>query len=236
MFTVATDTSLGHGATPVTVYWKVELVAPAAGVNVPDPATNVPPVPVNLIQVPPACSPVIKLYRFIAVVELSHTVVLPSVPAFACGVIFTVATDTSLGHGAVPVTVYWKVELVAPAAGVKVPDPATKVPPVPVNLIQVPPACSPVIKLYRFIGDVELSHTVVLPSVPAFACGVIFTVATDTSLGHGAVPVTVYWKVELVAPAAGVKVPDPATKVPPVPVNLIQVPPACSPVIKLYRF
>ena len=86
IFTVATDVLLpGQGAVPVIKYRKVDVVAPAAGVKVPEPALNVPPVPVNCVQVPPVCSPVIKLNKFIAVVELSQTEVLPSVPAFACG-------------------------------------------------------------------------------------------------------------------------------------------------------
>jgi hypothetical protein len=233
MFTVATDASLGQGDVPVTKYWKVDVVAPGAGVKVPEAATNVPPVPVNLDQVPPLCSPVIKLYRSIGVIEFSQTVVLPSVPAFACAVMFTVATDASSGQGAVPVIKYWKVDVVAPGAGVKVPAPALNVPPVPVNLDQVPPVCSPPIKLYKSIGVVELSQTEVLPSVPAFACAEMFTVAIDASSGQGDVPVTKYWKVDVVAPGAGVYVPVPALNVPPVPVNLDHVPPVCSPVIKL---
>ena len=87
-------------------------------------------------------------------------------------------------------------------------------------MTRYPPLCSPVIKLYKSISAVELSQTEVLPSVPAFGCAVMFTVATDASSGQGDVPVIKYWKVEGVAPAAGVKVPEAATNVPPVPVNL----------------
>ena len=105
MFTVATDASFGHGAVPVTVYVKVDVVAPAAGVNVPAAALNVPPVPVVRVHVPPACSPVIRLNKLITDTELSQTDVEPSAPAFACGVMFTVATEASFGHGEVPVTV-----------------------------------------------------------------------------------------------------------------------------------
>ena len=64
-------------------YWKVEVVAPAAGTKVPATALKVPPVPVNLIHTPPACSPPIKLNKSILVVLLSQTLMLPSVPALA---------------------------------------------------------------------------------------------------------------------------------------------------------
>ncbi|CAN1564798.1 hypothetical protein MCEGE10_02842 [Flavobacteriaceae bacterium] len=59
------------------------------------------------------------------------------------------------------------VEVVAPIAGVKVPVPVTKVPPEPVDFVQVPPAASPVIKLDSEIAAALFSQTVVLPSVPA---------------------------------------------------------------------
>ena len=83
----------------------MELVAPAAGVNVPAAALNVPPVPVVLVQTPPVASPVMRLNRSMAVVELSQTEMLPSVPAVLKALILTVATEASSGQGAVPVTV-----------------------------------------------------------------------------------------------------------------------------------
>ena len=76
---VAILVSFGQEDVPVTIYLNVELVAPAAGVNV-EPV-KVPPVPVNRVQAPPVCSPVIKLKRLTAVVELSQMVVEPSAPA-----------------------------------------------------------------------------------------------------------------------------------------------------------
>ena len=42
-----------------------------------------------------------------------------------------------------------------------------KVPPVPVDLTQVPPVCSPVIKLNKSIGVILVSQTTVPPSIPA---------------------------------------------------------------------
>ncbi|MBK7439937.1 MAG: hypothetical protein IPI77_25070 [Saprospiraceae bacterium] len=50
MVTVAILVSLEHD--PKRTYLKVDVVAPAAGVNVPAPAVNVPPDPVSLLQVP----------------------------------------------------------------------------------------------------------------------------------------------------------------------------------------
>ena len=47
----------------------------------PTAALNVPPVPVNLVHTPPACSPVIRFAKVIVIVLLSHTFVLPSIPA-----------------------------------------------------------------------------------------------------------------------------------------------------------
>jgi hypothetical protein len=90
-----------------------------------------------------------------------------------------VASLTSLEHGAVPVTVYWNVLEVAPAAGVKVPAPELKVPPLPVNLDQVPPASSPVINENRSTAEPLVSHTDVEPSIPAFGatCSVTATLA-----------------------------------------------------------
>ncbi|MNF76062.1 hypothetical protein D3C84_581590 [compost metagenome] len=61
IFTVAIAESFTHGANPAKVYVKVLVIAPTAGVNVPATALNVPPDPVVLDQVPPVCSPVIKL-------------------------------------------------------------------------------------------------------------------------------------------------------------------------------
>jgi hypothetical protein len=225
--------SFAHGAVPVITYLKVDVVAPAVGINVPAVALNVPPAPVTLVHTPPVCSPVIRLAKEIVDVLLSHTLVLPSVPAFACGVIVTVTTLVSFAHGAVPVITYLNVDVVAPAVGINVPAAALNVPPVPVTLVQTPPACSPVIRLAKVIVAVLLSHTLVLPSVPAFTGAEKLIVAILVSLGHGVVPVTIYLNVEFVTPAAGVNVPAAALNVPPVPVTLVQTPPVCSPVIKL---
>ena len=65
-------------------------MAPAAGVNVPAPALNVPPLPVNLVHVPPASSPVINENRSTADPLVSQTDVEPSVPAFGADVTLTV--------------------------------------------------------------------------------------------------------------------------------------------------
>ncbi|HEU4791803.1 MAG TPA: hypothetical protein VFS71_19115 [Flavobacterium sp.] len=59
-------------------------MTPTAGVKVPEAALNVPPIPDDLTQVPPACSPVIKLDKLIEVELLSQTVVFPEVPATGC--------------------------------------------------------------------------------------------------------------------------------------------------------
>ena len=209
------------------------MVAPTAGVKVPAEGINVPPVPEVLVHVPPACSPVINPYKSISTVLLTQIVVVASVPAFGCGFIFTVASLESLTQGAIPVKVEVKVEVVAPTAGIKVPAMASNVPPVPVR-VQTPPDCSPVIKLYKLIRAVLVSQTVVTPSEPALGCKFIFTVAKLESLMHGAIPVKVEVKVEVVAPTAGIKVPTMASNVPPVPVR-VQTPPDCSPVIKLYK-
>ena len=79
-------------------------------------------------------------------------------------------------------------EEVAPAAGVKVPAPALKVPPVPEVRVQTPPDCSPVIRPNKLMEEEELSQTEVEPSVPASAAGEILTVATEASFGQGEVP------------------------------------------------
>ncbi|ESU21147.1 hypothetical protein FEDK69T_26090 [Flavobacterium enshiense DK69] len=203
ILTVATLTSLIHGAIAVKLYWNVLVVVPGAGTKVPVAALNVPPVPVNLVHVPPACSPVIKPNKSIDAVLESQIVVAPSVPAFGCGLILIVATLTSLIHGAIAVKLYWKVLVVVPAAGTKVPAAALNVPPVPDNLVQVPPVCSPVIKPNKSIDAVLESQIVVVPSVPAFGCALILIVATLTSLIHGAIAVKLYWNVLVVAPGAG---------------------------------
>ena len=230
--------SIVQGATPVTVYVKVEVVAPIAGVKVPARASKVPPVPVPVrVQTPPDCSPVIKLNKFMAVGLVSQTEVLPSVPAVGWTKIFTEATLESDIQGADPDKVYVKVEFVAPTAGVYVPARASKTPPVPVPVrVQTPPGCSPEIKLNKFITAELVSQTVVLPSSPASGCPLMVTVATLTSLTQGDVPETVYSNVEVVAPAVGANVPATALKIPPVPVPVrVQTPPVCSPVIKLNK-
>ncbi len=105
MVIVTCAVSFGHCAVPVITYWKVDVVEPAAGTKVPAPALNVPPVPVNLVHTPPACSPVIRFANVIVAMLLSHTAVLPSEPAFACiGV--TVAMLVSFKQEAAPETVY----------------------------------------------------------------------------------------------------------------------------------
>ena len=161
--------SIVQGATPVTVYVKVEVVAPIAGVKVPARASKVPPVPVPVrVQTPPDCSPVIKLNKFIAVGLVSQTEVFPSRPALGNVFMVIVTKLVSIVHGAVPVTVYVKVEVVAPTAGVNVPATASKTPPIPVPVrVQIPPACSPVIKEIKLITVVLFSQTVIPPSTPA---------------------------------------------------------------------
>ena len=93
-------------------------MTPIAGVNVPANALNTPPVPVVRVHAPPACSPVIKVNKLITATLFSQIVVPPSFPAVGCGLIIIVAKLVSLIHGAVPVKVYVKVEVVAPTAGV----------------------------------------------------------------------------------------------------------------------
>lgn len=63
---------------------------------------KVPPTPVVLNQVPPSCSPVIKEYKSIGVVEVLQTVITPSNPAFGWLLMNTVATLVSSTQGAVP--------------------------------------------------------------------------------------------------------------------------------------
>ncbi len=85
---VAIAVSFGHGDEPVIMYWNVEVVTPAPGVNIfPE---SIPPLPVNLVQVPPGCSPEIIVNKSIGAVELLQTAVLPSAPAFAAGTTVTV--------------------------------------------------------------------------------------------------------------------------------------------------
>ena len=228
MFIVATLVSFGHGAVPVLIYLNVLVVAPAAGVNVLP--LNVPPVPVTRVHVPPVCSPVIIVNKSIAVVLLSQILKLPSVPAITPAVIFTVATLVSFGQPA-KLTTYLNVLVVAPTAGVKVLP--LNVPPVPVNLVHVPPAASPVIIVNKSIPVVLLSHTLTLPFVPADGGVVTVTVATLVSFGHGAVPVLIYLNVLVVAVASTVKLLPLNT--PPVPVKRVHAPPVCSPVITLNK-
>ncbi|HEY0111137.1 MAG TPA: hypothetical protein VGB67_15970, partial [Fibrella sp.] len=192
--------------------------------------------PEFLIHAPPSCSPVIRLKRSIGDEELPQMLTLPSVPAVGWDDIFTVAVLKSSIHGRVPLNVYLKVLIDAPIAGMKVPAVASKVPPVPPVRDHVPPLCSPVIKLKRLMAAVLLSQTVVFPSLPASSWALMVTVAMLLSGMQGAVPASVYSKVLVADPAEGVKVPKAALKVPPVPVSLVQVPPACSPVIRLKRF
>ena len=55
ILTVATEVAFGQGEVPVIVYVKVEFDVPTEGVNMPVAATNVPPVPVVRVHVPPVC-------------------------------------------------------------------------------------------------------------------------------------------------------------------------------------
>ena len=198
--TVATLVSFGHGDVPVIIYLNVLVVAVASTVKLLP--LNTPPVPVNRVHVPPVCSPVITLNKSITVPEPSHSVTVPSNPAFTCGEIVIVATLVSFEHGAVPVMIYLNVLVVAPTDGVKVLP--LNVPPVPVNLVHVPPVSSPVMIENKSIAVVLLSQILILPSVPAITCGAIFIVATLVSFEHGAVPVIIYINVLVVAPTAGV--------------------------------
>ncbi len=81
--TVAILVSPGQGGAPATMYLKVEVVALAAGVNVFP--LKVPPVPVSLDHTPPTFSPVIKLNKLMAVVEVLQIEVVPSAPALTVG-------------------------------------------------------------------------------------------------------------------------------------------------------
>ena len=223
-FTVATLVSFGQPA-KLTIYLNVLVVAPAVGVNVFP--LNVPPVPVNLVHVPPVSSPVIIVNKSIAVVLLSQMLTLPFVPAVGAVVTFTVATLVSFGHGDVPVIIYLNVLVVAVASTVKLLPLNT--PPVPVKRVHVPPVCSPVITLNKSITVPDPIQADTLPAVPAFACGDILIVAILVSFGHGDVPVLIYLNVLVVAPGDGVYVFP--LNVPPVPVNLVHAPPVCSPVM-----
>ena len=116
---------------------------------------------------------------------------VPFVPAFGAEVIVTVATLTSFEQGEVPVTVYWKVLVVAPAAGVNVPAPALNVPPLPVNLVHVPPASSLVINENRSTADPLVSQMDVDPSVPAFGAADSLTETVAVAFAQPPLPVTV---------------------------------------------
>ena len=52
---------------------------------------NVPPEPVNLVHTPPVCSPAIRFAKVMVAVLLSHTLILPSVPAFTGKISLTVS-------------------------------------------------------------------------------------------------------------------------------------------------
>ena len=52
-------------------------------------------------------------------------------------------------------------------AGVKIPVKPFKVPAVPLVLVQIPPVCSPEIKVNKFIGVVSELQIVVDQSIPA---------------------------------------------------------------------
>ena len=168
-------------------------VAPEATVNIPAAALKVPPVPVPLVQVPPGCSPVTRLYKSIRVVLLSQITSGGSlIPASGCAVILIVTTLESSTHGAVASISYLKVLEVAPDAGVNVPAAALKVPPVPVSRVQVPPGCSPVIRVNKLIAVVLLSQTTSgAASTPASGCALIVMVTVAVAFAHGAAPKSV---------------------------------------------
>ena len=102
---VATLTSFEQGEVPETVYWKVLVVAPAVGVNVPAPALNVPPLPVNLVHAPPASSPVINENKSTADPLVSQTDVEPSVPALGAVDSLTETVAVAFAQPPLPVTV-----------------------------------------------------------------------------------------------------------------------------------
>ena len=151
-------------------YSKTLVVAQDTGVNVPATGSNIPPVPADLVHVPPGCSPVIKENKSIVAKLLSQIVVEPSIPALGCRLILIVAILVSFGHGFEPTTVYVKVLVVAPLFGVNTPAAELKVPPVPLVLVQTPPKSSPVINENKLIDAVLVSQIVVEPSVPASGC------------------------------------------------------------------
>jgi hypothetical protein len=78
---VAREVSFAHGATPLTVYVKVEEEAPKESTKVPVEALKVPPAPDVRVQIPPACSPEIKENKSTMTIEDSQIIVLPSEPA-----------------------------------------------------------------------------------------------------------------------------------------------------------
>ena len=68
--------------------------------------------------------------------------VMPAeVPALGCALMFTVAILVTSIHGAVPNSLYSNVLVIAPKAGVKVPNIGSNEPPLPVSCVQVPPGC-----------------------------------------------------------------------------------------------
>ena len=149
---------------------------------------------------PPLCSPVNKPNKSTTTLFPAHCVTEIPVPALTAALIVTVTTSVSMGQPPPP-TVYVNVLVLAPDAGVKVPLADTKVPPVPVVLVHVPPVSSPVNKEYKSIAVVLSSHTVVLLPVPAVGAELTVTVTSSVSLGHGDVPVTVYLNTLVVADA-----------------------------------
>jgi hypothetical protein len=131
------------------------------------------------------------LKRLMATVLLSHTEMLASPPALGWATILTVATLGSFIQGDTAAMVYVKVLVKAPAPGVNVPADALKTPPVPEVRVQVPPLCSPVIRVKRLMAAVLLSQTVTAPSMPASGCSLTLTVAMLASSMHGRAPVMV---------------------------------------------
>lgn len=105
ILTVTSLSSAIHGAVPETVYLNTDVVALTAGVNSPEAALKVPPVPDTLTQVPPVCALVNRPNKVMILVLVSHTVVAPSAPALGCAVMVTVAKLSSLIQGVVPAIV-----------------------------------------------------------------------------------------------------------------------------------
>ena len=83
-------------------------------------------------------------------------------------VIFTTASlESAELQFAVAAIIYRKMLLLAPGAGIKVPDAALKTPATPEMRLQVPPLCSPVIMEKRSTGIDWLLQIETLPSFPA---------------------------------------------------------------------